>query len=119
VAPAANGDDPAVGLFQAGTRVEILDRVNGPYGWDWLKVKGANADGQIVEAYVRSDLIAGANIKPQPGIRCARDNGSEKYGRTPVYTKNIMNVMTGLDDSYPDLVMARDQRAAGRPSITC
>jgi len=106
-APASNGDDPSVGLFQNGTRVEILDRVPGPFGWDWLKVKGPTNDGQVVEAFVRADLVAGTDIKPQPGVRCARDNGSEEYGRTPVYAKDVMRVMTGLRDTYPDLVIAR------------
>jgi len=107
VAPASNGDDPSVGLFQNGTMVDILDRVQGPYGWDWFKVRGPTNDGQVVEAFVRADLIAGTGIKPQPGFRCARDNGSEEYGRTPVYTKEVMRMMTGLRDTYPDLVMAR------------
>jgi hypothetical protein len=107
VAPAAKGDDPSVGLFQAGTKVDILGRVSGPYGWDWLKLKGSTTDGQMVEAYVRADLVAGTNIKPQPGARCARDNGSEEYGRTPVYVKDVMRVMTGLRDARPDLVIAR------------
>jgi hypothetical protein len=106
VAPPASTDDASLGVFQNDTRVEILDRVSGPYGWDWLKLKGDTKDGQTVEAFVRADLVAGANIKPQPGVRCARDNGNAEYGRTPVYSRDIIKVMTGLRDSHPDLVIA-------------
>ena len=93
-----NPDDPSVGLFPNGARVEILDRVAGPYGWDWLKVRGLTTAGQQVDAYVRSDLVAGTNIKPQPGKRCAKDNLLEKFGRTPVYDQAVIESMGGLED---------------------
>ena len=106
-APATSKDDPSLGLFKNETKVEILDRVSGPFGWDWLKVRGVVADGQTVEAFVRADLIAGTDIKPQPGKRCARDNSSQTYGRTTVYSRDVMSKMTGLRDSYPNDVITQ------------
>ena len=106
-APAVNPNDPSVGLFPNGARVEILDRVTGPYGWDWLKVRGLTTAGQQVEAYVRSDLVAGTNIKPQPGTRCAKDNLLEKFGRTPVYDQAVIEAMSGLEDTFPGLELTR------------
>ena len=107
VAPAVGANDPSVGLFKYGVQVEILDRVAGPYGWDWLKVKGVTDSGQTVEAYVRSDLVAGTDIKPQPGMRCARDNLTETFGRTPVYDPAVIEAMTGLEETFPRLEFLR------------
>ena len=106
-APAVSPNDPSVGVFSNGARVEILDRVMGPYGWDWLKVRGLTNAGQQVEAYVRSDLVASINIKPQPGTRCAKDNLLEKFGRTPVYDQAVIEAMSGLEDTFPGLELTR------------
>ena len=114
--PAVGPNDPSVGLFSNGARVEILDRVAGPYGWDWLKVRGSTTAGQPVEAYVRSDLVAGTNIKPQPGTRCAKDNLLEKFGRTPVYDQAVIEAMSGLEDIVST---ARIRPPAARNHLQC
>ncbi len=115
-APAVGTTDPSVGIFSNGTRVEILDRVAGPHGWDWLKVRGLTTGGQTVEAFVRSDLVAGTNIRPQPGTRCAKDNLLEKFGRTPVYDQAVIEAMSGLEDNVSE---AGTGPLAARNGIQC
>jgi hypothetical protein len=109
------GEGSIVGYLESGSKIEVIERVQGLYGWEWLHVRSSNYlyGGKLnngpIEAYIRSDLVAGKSLKPQAGVRCARARNDAAFGgNTPIYKTNAIEKITELYDADGKPVINED-----------